>query len=92
MKEARNTEEGREVQRREVEGKKPSLNVGCYCFNPFASTRHYRRHQNKVRVKGLRRKSSYLAAFFYFFFFHGSARKLNPLARKNYFLKFFSLA
>ena len=28
-----------------------------------------RRHQNKAMVKGLGRKSSYLAAFFFFFFF-----------------------
>ena len=32
-------------------------------MNPFSATRGYKRHQNKVKVKGLGRKSSYLAGF-----------------------------
>ena len=36
-------------------------------FNPFSATRHDKRLQ-KVKVKGLGRKSSYLAGFFLFFF------------------------
>ena len=31
--------------------------------NPFSSTRRYKRHQNKVKVKGSVRNSSYLAGF-----------------------------
>ena len=38
-------------------------------MNPFSATRRYKRHQNKVRVKGLGRNSSYLVGFFYFYFF-----------------------
>ena len=36
-------------------------------INPFSATRHYKRHQNKVKVKGLGRNSSYLAGFSIFF-------------------------
>ena len=48
-------------------------------FNPFSATRRYERHQNKVKVKGLGRNSSYLAGFsiFFFFFFHGSMKKFS---------------
>ena len=50
-------------------------------LNPFSTTRRYKRHQNKVKVKGLGRNSSYLAVFFFFFFFffffHGSMKKFN---------------
>ena len=41
---------------------------GTSHFNPFSATRRYKRHQNKVKVKGLGRKSSYLDGFFDFFF------------------------
>ena len=37
--------------------------------NPFSATRRYECHQNKVKVKGLDRNSSYLAGFSIFFFF-----------------------
>ena len=36
-------------------------------LNPFSTTRRYKRHQNKVKVKGLGRNNSYLAAFSIFF-------------------------
>ena len=36
-------------------------------LNPFSATRRYKRHQNKVMVKGLGRKSSYLDGFSVFF-------------------------
>ena len=36
-------------------------------FSPFNATRCYKRHQNKVKVKGLGRNSSYLAGFSDFF-------------------------
>ena len=49
--------------------------------------RHLKRHRNKVSVKGLGRYSSYLAGFS--ILFHGSMKKFNQLAKKNY-LKFFS--
>ena len=39
-------------------------------------------HQNKVKVKGVGRKSSYLAGFS-FFFFLGSMKKFNQLAKKK---------
>ena len=32
-----------------------------YPLKPFSATRRYRRHRNKVRVKGLGSNSSYLA-------------------------------
>ena len=38
-------------------------------INPFSATRHYKRHQHKVKVKGLDRNSSHLAGFSIFFFF-----------------------
>ena len=38
-----------------------------FSFNPFSATRLYKRHQNKVKVKGLGRSSSYLAGFSIFF-------------------------
>ena len=56
-------------------------------FNPFSVTGRSKRHQNKVRVKGLGRNSSYLAGFS--IYFHGSVKKFNQLAKKNC-LKFFS--
>ena len=39
------------------------------------------RRQNKVKVKGFGRNSSYLAEFSTFF--HGSMKKFNQLAKKN---------
>ena len=48
--------------------------------NPFSATRHYKRHQNKVKVKGLGRKSSNLPAAGFSIFFHGSMKKFNQLA------------
>ena len=53
-------------------------------------SRHYKRHQNKVKVKGLGGNSSYLAGFS-IFFFHGSLKKFNQLANKKNNWKFFSL-
>ena len=54
------------------------------CNPPFSATIRYKRHQNKVKVKGVGRKSSYLAGFFFFFFFfHGSMKKFNQLAKKE---------
>ena len=50
-------------------------------INPFSATTRYKRHQNKAKVKGLGRKSSYLAAFS--MFFHGSVKKFNQLAKKK---------
>ena len=38
-----------------------------YIINPFSTTRRYKHHQNKVKVKGWGRNSSYLAAFSNFF-------------------------
>ena len=55
-------------------------------FNPFSATRRYKCHQNKVKVKGLSKNSSYLAEFS--IFFHGSMKKFNQLA-KNKLLKIF---
>ena len=58
-------------------------------INPFSATRRYKRHQNKVKVKGLGRNSSYSAGFsrifyfFFFFFFYGSMEKFNQLAQKK---------
>ena len=53
-------------------------------INPFSATRRYKCHPNKVRVKGLGRKSSYLAEFFilFIFFFHGSMKKFSQIAKK----------
>ena len=56
-------------------------------FNPFSATRHLKRHQNKVKVKGVGRNSSYLAGFS--IFFHGSMKKFNQLSKKK-LLKIFS--
>ena len=50
-------------------------------FNPFSATRHDSRHQNKVKVKGLGRNSSYLDGFS--IFFHDSIKKFNQLALKK---------
>ena len=36
-------------------------------FNPSTPTTHYKCHQDKVKVKGLGRKSSYLVGFSIFF-------------------------
>ena len=36
-------------------------------IDPFSTTRRYKRHQNKVKVKGFSRNSSYLAGFQFFF-------------------------
>ena len=47
-------------------------------FNPFSTTRRYKRRQNKVEVKGLGRNGSYLVGFS--IFFHGSMKKFNELA------------
>ena len=47
----------------------------------FSATRRYKRHQNKVKVKGLGRKSSYSAGFS--IVFHGSMKKFNQLAKKT---------
>ena len=53
-------------------------------FNPFSATKRDSRHQNKVKVKGLGRNSSYLAGFsISSFFFHGSMKKFNQLAKKK---------
>ena len=53
-------------------------------INPFSATRLYKRHQNKVKVKGLGRNSSFSAGFsIFFFFFHGSMKKFNQLAKKK---------
>ena len=49
--------------------------------NPFSAKRRYKRHQNKVKVKGLARSSSYLAAFS--IVFHGSVKKFNQLAKRK---------
>ena len=59
-------------------------------FNPFSATRRCKRHQNKVKVKGLGRNRSYFAGFF--IFFHGSMKKYNQLAKKKLATKNFSLA
>ena len=67
-----------------------NLDIAFMLINPFSTTSHCKRHQNKVKVKGLGRNSSYLAGFF-FFFFHGSMKKFYQLAKRNY-LKFSSLA
>ena len=44
------------------------LNYMKMVITPFSATRRYKRHQNKVKVKGLSRNSSYLAGFSIFFF------------------------
>ena len=49
-------------------------------LNPFSATRHCRRPQNKVKVKGLGRNNSYLDGFS-FSFFHGSIKKFNQLTK-----------
>ena len=41
-----------------------------YMIDPFSATRRYTRHQNKVKVKGLGRKSSYLDGFTNFLWFY----------------------
>ena len=53
-----------------------------FIFNPFSATRRYKHHQNKVKVKGLGRKSSYLAGFS-IFFSHGSMKKLSVGKKKK---------
>ena len=76
----------------------------CYTMNPnvygirmgspLSATRCSKRHQNKVKVKGLGKNSSYLAGFS-IFFFHGSIKKFSQLAKKKKKInkiKFFSLA
>ena len=60
-------------------------------LNHFSTTRRYKRHQNKVRDKGLGTNSSYLAGFS-IFFFPWLMKKFNQLAKKKNYLKFFSLA
>ena len=50
-------------------------------INRFSATRRCKCHQNKVKVKGLGRSSSYLAGFS--IFFHDSMKKLNQLANKK---------
>ena len=55
-------------------------------FDPFSAIRRYKCHQNKV--KGLDKKSSYLAGFSTSFF-HGSMKKFNHLAKKKKLLKIF---
>ena len=57
-------------------------------INPFSTTSRYKRHQNKVKVKGLGRNSSYLAGFL-ILFFSCSLKQFNQLAKKNTVLKFF---
>ena len=52
-------------------------------FNPFSTARRSKRHQNKVKVKGLGKNGSYIAGFI-IFFFHGSVKKLTQLAKKHY--------
>ena len=52
-----------------------------FFLNPFSATRRYKCHQNKVKVKGLSRKSSFLAGFF--IFLHGCTKKFNQLAKKE---------
>ena len=47
-------------------------------INPFSTTRDYKRHQNKVKVKGLGRNSLYLAGVS--IFSHTSIKKFNQLA------------
>ena len=59
-----------------------------FFLNPFSTKRRYKRHQNKVKVKGLGRNNPELAGFL---LFHGSLKKFNQLAKKHYF-KFFSRA
>ena len=49
-------------------------------FNPFRVTRRDSRRQNKVKVKGLGRNSSYLAGFFIIF---SSVKKFSQLAKKK---------
>ena len=56
-------------------------------INPFSVTRRYKRHQNRVKVKGLGRNSSYLVGFS-ISFFHGSMKKFNQLAKKKVFKNF----
>ena len=51
-------------------------------INLFSSTRRYKRHQNKVKVKGLGSNSSYLAGFSIFVFI-GSMKTFKQLAKKK---------
>ena len=62
---------------------------GTSHFNTFSATRRYKRHQNKVKVKGLGRKSSYLDGFSDFF--HGSMKKFNHFAKKKLLKMFLAL-
>ena len=55
----------------ELEGVQGSLIYPTMNFNPFRATRRYKRHQNKVKVKGLGKNSSYLAGIS--IFFHGKS-------------------
>ena len=57
-------------------------------LNPISATRRGSCHQDKGKVKGLGRNSSYLVGFSTFF--HGSMKKFNQLAKKKKKLKFFS--
>ena len=55
-------------------------------FNPSSTTRRYKRHQNKVRVKGLGGKSSYLVGFLNFFFCKVLWKNSISRLKKNTFL------
>ena len=58
--------------------------ISCFSIweiNPFSTTRRYKRHQYKVKVKGLGLNISYLAWFC--IFFHGSMKKSNQVAREK---------
>ena len=62
--------------------------IYSFSINPFSTTRRCKRHQNKVKVKGLGRKSSDLAEFSIFFMVLGKSSICWLI--KN--LKIFSLA
>ena len=58
------------------------INQIIVIINPFSATRSYKRHQDRVKAKGLGRNSSYLAGVS-IFFFHGSMKKFIRLAKKK---------
>ena len=61
----------------------PKIGLALKGLTLSGSTRRYKHRQNKVKVKGLGSKSSYLDGFSFFFFFCGSMKKFNQLTKKK---------